>query len=226
MDRALLLVAILLLAGCASRVDDARDLRLVGTATPGGPFRAPHAIEVPSPASGLNATLTWAGSGAALGMELHAPDGTRAAVAARTNAGQLGLARFDPPEPGRWTLYVVGDVTSPTPYEVRVLVPAQDPVHNVLTREATVRPGSFLELDARMEANASVSYALAADAPVRWDLHSHDGARVRTWASGESGAATGAFVAPAEGVYSLSASPAGTATRVRLDLVGRFESYG
>jgi hypothetical protein len=224
----ILLVVALVLAGCASPSAQTRDITLFGSAiASGAPFRAAHPVVVPAQTSGINATLAWNGSSAALGMEIYAPNGSRAASAAPSSAGPLGIAVFDAPVPGTWALYVYGDVAATTGYELRIRLPEKEPVTNTMSRIADVRPGSFVELNFLMAKGATMRYTLDATKPVRWDVHSHPGSDVKTWDQGANAThAGGTFTATEETVYSVLAMPQGETSRVRIDVVGRIEPYG
>lgn len=81
--------------------------------------------------------------------------------------------------------------------------PADDRAPVVHAGEHTVDPGGFVEVNLAMNASAEVSASFEADAPLAWDVHSHDGQRVLVHDNGTAANGTINLQAPEEGVYSL-----------------------
>lgn len=90
--------------------------------------------------------------------------------------------------------------------------------------EPTIAPGSFEEVDLRMDAGWSVDYDWSADRAVYFDIHSHRGAQVDYHVrNGSTNGTAGTFEAPDRGTYSLLWENRGDdAVTVSWDLEGRW----
>jgi hypothetical protein len=79
------------------------------------------------------------------------------------------------------------------------------PAGGVQGQRIHLDPGRSHEVNLQLDRNTTLTWSFRTEPPqaLRYDLHSHEGARVITHAQGSAPAANGTFSAPADGVYSL-----------------------
>lgn len=239
-----LLVLALLVAGCAAPAlegeadrapvsTDAAGMRPIEktftgsvSSPPLGSGVAEFALEVPSGAVGVNGTLTWSSPGARLRLELVNPRGEIAATGWQEADGRVSLATVDPAKPGTWTFRVMGQTAVNVPFTLVGRVELIVPENNLVRDTVELGAASFYEINLIMEANASFTFRLDADAPVRWDIHSHPPSGLKKWDGGESASVDTSFTAPERGVYSvLFENPGATPVRVDYEVAGRFRMH-
>jgi hypothetical protein len=98
---------------------------------------------------------------------------------------------------------------------------AAAPAAAVTTRQFTVAPGEFAELNLQLPAAATVEVGFTASAPVAWNIHSHPAGEVVIHREGIAAEADVPFTADTAGGYSYlwenkNAEPLDLEIRVRL----------
>lgn len=92
---------------------------------------------------------------------------------------------------------------APEPTPTPSPTPSPEPELKRLDQALVVRARGAHEANLQLAANDTIAYRWNASAAIAWDLHSHEGSEVKTWASGKEKLAEGEFTAPTAGVYSL-----------------------
>lgn len=221
--RAMLVLAVLLLAGCAKPAPDAPPAadtvtdaageavlfgnltgRVTGTPADGGAQDLP--LEVPQGAVAIEATLTWTSPLAALRFALVDPDGEVVETGVGEGDQRASTATFEPPASGTWTIRVSATRAVDEPFTVATRVLLIEPSHNVL--EQTYQMGgtdasAFKEVNFIMAEGASFDYAFTATSPVHFDIHSHEDGETTYHEEETTAAKEGSFTAKMRHIYSV-----------------------
>lgn len=196
------------------------------TGTPAQPGVYEFPFVVPSGAVGLNGTLSTSAAGARLGLALVDPDGKVAESGYRDADGNLVVATVEPPKPGEWKYRVTATLAVNAPFRLDAVAELIVPADNVDRKTMTLGAASFYEINLILEQDASFNVSFTSSGPVKWDVHSHPGGRVKYWHEDEGTEGETSFTAPERGVYSVLFENAGaTDVELRYEVVGRFRLH-
>ncbi len=244
MRTALLLGLVLAFAGCIggptapeepgpdAKTNDA-SIRAIsenftGTAlgTPTTPYSQELEFTVPQGAVGINATLKWSAPVARFTLTLIDPQGETVEQGYPEQTGVLRIATLDPPRSGTWTFVVGSTASVNVPWTLEAIAELIVPQDNLVRTTARMEGTTFREVNVIMEENATFNFTFAASAPVKWDVHSHPPEGVKYWQEGQDASKSGAFTAPARGIYSLLFENDGaTAIDITYEMMGAFRLH-
>lgn len=249
--RALVILVVLLFAGCVSapeaeapredtRTDDASTRPVVetfegsATGTPAAPDEQTFVFQVPRGAVGVNGTLTYerpvvrvpTGMGEPFQLKLLDPAGEVVAEGYRDVDGRLIVATVEPPKPGEWTFVVTGIMAVEAPFHLEAVAELIVPADNLVAKSLTLGQRSFYEVNLIMEKDATFSFSFNASAPLVWDVHSHPPEGLKEWDAGEGATGGASFTAPARDVYSvLWENPGALPADLAFEISGAFRIH-